>query len=160
MSYMPPPVVFYPSSESTATQPQATSHSNDSFTPVFVVLAVIVVLLGSSCCIGQVCARRVAKPKSSKKQHDQQHPKSKKQHEQPQSKAKKNKHNFDDGEDDIEFGFKNKRVPSAKAAYHDIPLVMPTKEPRHPKNGGHEAKREVRFVEHGGEPKACTWSEG
>ncbi|KAK9108082.1 hypothetical protein Syun_024093 [Stephania yunnanensis] len=157
MSYMPPPAVFYPSTESTATQPQPTSHSNGSFTPVFVVLAVIVVLLGSSCCIGQVCARRVAKPKSSKnKQHEKQ-PKSKKQHEQP--KAKKNKHNFDDGEDDIEFGFNNKRVPSAKASYHDTPLAMPTKEPRHPKNGG-EAKREVRFAEHGGEPKACTWSEG
>jgi hypothetical protein len=44
----------------------ATSNSNNSFTPVFIVLAIIAVVSVASCIIGQFCSRRYLRPRRRK----------------------------------------------------------------------------------------------
>ncbi|KZV24430.1 hypothetical protein F511_24225 [Dorcoceras hygrometricum] len=54
------PVEFYPAP--ITTQPSS-SHSNGSFGPVFVVLAVIIVVSAVACVLGRLCGRRRHPPK-------------------------------------------------------------------------------------------------
>ncbi|KAF6155446.1 hypothetical protein GIB67_019972 [Kingdonia uniflora] len=53
------PVVIYPNTVTT----QPASHFKSSFRPVYIILAVIVVLTAISCFLGQLCARRFSNPK-------------------------------------------------------------------------------------------------
>ncbi|KAF5195664.1 hypothetical protein FRX31_014754 [Thalictrum thalictroides] len=96
-----PPVVVYPNQVT-----PTSSHSKGSFGPVFIVLAVIIVLSAFACCLSQLCARRMSHSKP-RRDHQNNHP----------------------GGGDIEFGFK-KKMPMGKPIGHgDI------KEPRPLHNG-------------------------
>ncbi|KAL5723787.1 hypothetical protein ACHQM5_007139 [Ranunculus cassubicifolius] len=125
-----PPVVVYPN---TMTPPQPTSHSKGSFGPVFIVLAIIIVLSAIACCLGQICARR----------HKRSKPKKERQHVHPK----------DGG--DIEFGFK-KKVPAEKpVGYRDMKDSRPFQhghgEMRDPRvfQNGHGEMRDTRAFQNG-----------
>ncbi|KAF9626704.1 hypothetical protein IFM89_038878 [Coptis chinensis] len=101
---LPPPVI-YPNTVTT----QPSSHSKGSFGPVFIILAVIIVLSAFACCLGQLCARRLSHSKP-KRDHQNSRPK--------------------DG--DLEFGFKQ-GIPMAKPIGHGE-----IREPRPVYNGEHK----------------------
>ncbi|PIN25111.1 hypothetical protein CDL12_02149 [Handroanthus impetiginosus] len=94
----PNPVIRQPSSP----------HSNGSFGPVFIVLAIIVVVSGVACVLGRLCSRR---SHHSKEVHH--HPKADKESRlgpKEWESTRKQGLNMRDG--DIEFGFDHKRMPS------------------------------------------------
>ncbi|GMI99737.1 hypothetical protein HRI_003643000 [Hibiscus trionum] len=90
------PVVVYPNNVPTGQVPAPPhSHSNGSFGPVFIVLAVIIVISAIACFIGRLCNRRrinQTKPSDRNRNHDSR----------PEER-------------DVEFGFDG-RIPGAKPA--------------------------------------------
>ncbi|KAI3452722.1 hypothetical protein Pfo_009386 [Paulownia fortunei] len=107
---MSQPVEVYPNP---VTRQQNSSHSNGSFGPVFIVLAVIVVLSAVAC--------THHRPKATKQSHGLG----------PKEWESRQKPSFDMRDGDIEFGF-DKRTPSAKVANNGGGKGKP---PHH--NGGH-----------------------
>ncbi|GMJ09712.1 hypothetical protein HRI_004640400 [Hibiscus trionum] len=66
------PVVVYPNNVPGGQAPPSHSHSDGSFGPVFIVLAVIIVISAIACFIGRMCNRRrdQTKPSDQNQNHD------------------------------------------------------------------------------------------
>lgn len=103
------PAEFYPTP--ITSQPNS-SRSNGSFGPVFVVLAVIIVVSAVACVLGRLCGRRRHHPnqashntKAQKQRYDFG----------PKEWEPKQKPSFGVRDGDIEFGF-DKKIPGGKTA--------------------------------------------
>ncbi|KAH7570288.1 hypothetical protein ACOSP7_018337 [Xanthoceras sorbifolium] len=116
------PATIYP----TVTMPPPSSsshHSNGSFGTVFIVLAVIVVLSGISCCLGRVCNRRFHKQRPPKQSHGSRsrgrerdlefEPNNKQNHMNPNFRPRER-------ETDLEFGF-DKNIAASKPVVNGQP---------------------------------------
>ncbi|KAL4348358.1 hypothetical protein GQ457_17G013390 [Hibiscus cannabinus] len=110
------PAVVYPNNV-----PPSHSHSNGSFGPVFMVLAVIAVISAIACFIGRMCNRR----------RDQT---------RPSQKSQNQNHDFRPKERDVELGFDG-RIPGAK---------LPGEDRKGFKTPGNEDHGEPSMAEQGG----------
>lgn len=137
---MSQPIDVYPSYNPVIKSQPDSSHSDGSYGPVFIVLAVIFVIGVAACVLGRLCSRR--------RHHDdgpRRHP--------PKSDAAVHSHGLGpkewEGKEkprialreraDIEFGV-DKRFPSAKVASHGGGMVAPPQF-----DGGR--RPEVRFAD-------------
>ncbi|CAI9761754.1 unnamed protein product [Fraxinus pennsylvanica] len=128
----------YPNS---GTLNQPSSNSNGSFGPVFIVLAVVLVVSAIACVFGRLCNRkdhrRSKEHHSGKVEHHRGKAKPVRGHDLgPKEWESRQKPSFKDV--DIEFGF-DKRTPTAKVAAHGDP-----RGPKPPQNGGF--KGQVKFA--------------
>ncbi|KAK4423827.1 hypothetical protein Salat_1965600 [Sesamum alatum] len=120
------------------------SNSNGSFGPVFIVLAVIVVVSAVACVLGRLCSRR--HHHRAKEVHHHSKKANNKQVSDglgPKEWESRQKPSFNMRDGDIEFGFDLKRMPSAKMAGNGGGGMG--KPPHH--NGGAGHRPEVRFAE-------------
>ncbi|KAK3223358.1 hypothetical protein Dsin_010383 [Dipteronia sinensis] len=109
-----PTVTIPPPSSSSSSS--SSHHSNGSFGTVFIVLAVIVVISGISCCLGRLCNRRFNKQRHSKKSHNGSRSRERDMEFDPNKQSHMN-HNIRprerERERDIEFGF-DKNIAASK----------------------------------------------
>ncbi|KAL3511300.1 hypothetical protein ACH5RR_030701 [Cinchona calisaya] len=136
------PIEVFPSPPNIPTQSYNSSHSNESFGPVLIVLAVIVVLLLISIVLGRICNKRYRNSKAEQSHGHGSHKKAK--------SAKKNGGKFHhEGGDigDIEFGF-DKRFASSKVGanggdHFKVPKIVP--QVREPKGAVRFADDHIEF---------------
>ncbi|CAA0833707.1 Unknown protein [Striga hermonthica] len=120
-------------------QPES-SHSNGSFGPVFVVLAVIVVISAVACVLGRFCSKRHNRAKEGAHKHS----KPSKQSQAglgPKEWESRKKPSFNMRDGDIEFGFE-KKIHSGKGAKNGGKSHKPTHY-----NGAHHGP-EIKFANH------------
>ncbi|KAL2233617.1 uncharacterized protein LOC105156608 [Sesamum indicum] len=119
------------------------SNSNGSFGPVFIVLAVILVVSAVACVLGRLCSRRHHRGKEVHHHHNPKANNNKQSHGGlgPKEWESRQKPSFNMRDGDIEFGFDVKRMPSAKMANHGGGKGVPP----HHNGAGH--KPEVRFAD-------------
>ncbi|TXG56290.1 hypothetical protein EZV62_017603 [Acer yangbiense] len=112
-----PTVTIPPPSSSSS----SSHHSNGSFGTVFIVLAVIVVISGISCCLGRLCNRRFHKQRSSKQSHRGSRSRERDMEFDPNKQSHMN-HNVRprERERDIEFGF-DKNIAASKPVVNGQP---------------------------------------
>ncbi|GKV22882.1 hypothetical protein SLEP1_g32699 [Rubroshorea leprosula] len=136
------PVVVYPNPVM-GQQPRPSSHSNGSFGPVFIVLAVIIAISAISCFLGRLCNRRFSKQKPHKQSHHGQNHADRTIMGSVTKKEILNHNGFRSKERDIEFGFDARMPPAAKPGGNgDL------RGPGMPERG--DFRCETRPVDHGG----------
>ncbi|MCL7044340.1 hypothetical protein MKW94_030122 [Papaver nudicaule] len=137
MSSFSPPIIY----PNTVTGQPASHHSRGSFGPVFVVLAVVVVLSAVACIIGQICARRFSHSKHQQNKNSHNHPKykqNKDSHRHPKHPMMEPAGLHDAEESDIEFGFKPRMQKEKPAGYRE------TRAPKFAEYGEIKEKKESK----------------
>lgn len=143
---MSQPIDVYPSYNPVIKSQPDSAHSDGSYGPVFIVLAVIFVIGVAACVLGRLCSRRRHRD-NGRPHHHQVH------HQPPKSNAAEQSHGLGPKEwearekplialrerADIEFGL-DKRIPSGRVASHGGGMAAPPQF-----DGGR--RPEVRFAD-------------
>ncbi|GER54824.1 hypothetical protein STAS_32457 [Striga asiatica] len=124
------------------------SHSNGSFGPVFVVLAVIVVISAVACVLGRFCSKRHNRAMDGT--HKQSKPSKQSHGLGPKEWESRQKPSFNMRDGDIEFGFE-KKIHSGKGAKNGGKSHKPTHF-----NGAHGP--EIKFANNVSRASDCGWT--